>query len=61
MEVLKQLCVRQVVEESAVTRAINAVGNMSTAATAVTVISSAILQTFVSGCLAQIWGMINGM
>ena len=52
---------RQFVEENTVTRAMNAVGTISTAAAAVSVIGSAILKTLVSGGLAQIWGMINGM
>lgn len=41
--------------------AVAAVGAASSAATVATVVGSAILQTLVSGCLAQIWGMINGM
>lgn len=47
--------------QNTATRAADAVGKMSTAATAATVVGSAVLQTLVSGCLAQIWGMINGM
>ncbi len=58
--VLTQPCVRQLVKNMA-TKAMDAVGNVSTASTAAIVIGSAILQTLVSGCLAQIWGMINGM
>jgi len=37
------------------------VGQASQAATITTVVGSVIMQTLVSGCLAQIWGMINGM
>ena len=36
-------------------------GQASQAATITTVVGSVIMQTLVSGCLAQIWGMINGM
>jgi len=53
-------CVRQAIAGTAI-QTVQAVGNAGTAATAATVVGSAILQTVMSGCLAQIWGMINGM
>jgi hypothetical protein len=53
-------CVRQAIPHTAI-QTVQAVGNAGTAATAATVVGSAILQTVMSECLAQIWGMINGM
>jgi len=38
-----------------------AISQASTAATTSAVVGSAVLQTLMSGCLAQIWGMINGI
>ena len=51
---------RQVIPGKAVDT-VEAIGQISEAATVATVVASVILQTVVSGCLAQIWGMINGM
>jgi hypothetical protein len=38
-----------------------ALSQASSAATTAAVVGSAILQTAMSGCLAQVWGMINGV
>jgi len=57
---LNKPCVRQVIPGNAI-KAVSAVGNAGSAATVATVVGSAVMQTVMSGCLAQVWEMINGM
>lgn len=56
----KRQCVRQVITGRAA-QTVSAAGTAGQAATVVAVVGSAIMQTVMAGCLAQVWGMINGM
>jgi len=53
-------CVRQAIPGPAI-ESVQAVGSSATVATTTTAAVSGIWQTLMSGCLAQLWGMINGM
>jgi len=58
--VMEEPCSRQVPEGGA-TEAVQTLSNVSSAATAGAVIGSALMQIVMAGCLAQVWGMINGL